>query len=466
MNWVSAIVRWIAKLFEGKEPTCLPVPTHPTPPTVSQPVVVDSDPSPAPDPPPEPPVVAVTHDLPVLGVQHQSRFFHTPDGAVVDYRESTAMGLYRLWLDDDRTRVDALLSYFKRRKINAIRPLFNLTSDYWMNLHRQNSHVDDGDYWWGQLVPFINHVASFGIYTRCCLFGGIERFVGHQLDWARRPDVVSDHPDVIAKMHAYTEQFVGTTRDLPSVLYEVANEPSQIGFGYDSSVVRQLGERIKTLAPHRVMNFGAACDEDNLYYCTAPADIFDEHLRRMDDWDYLASCKRLIEQYGVDQKQMPFISGEWMNLGNVTRPGRSNADGTPSTATALCSSAMLRLKRAIPAFHAHCLLMCDVPDPATDAALVAWSTGLDLIPMMFPGSGCNGHWTHCSPFDQDIFPSHDSQHDTWDGPIRIFGLNGADGYLGVSIREPAGHNLIADRRPIETVHLEQWGKWQTRIIRA
>lgn len=466
MNWLSAILKWIASLFGGKESTYLPVPTEPTPSTDSQPVVVDSDPSSAPDPPSDPPVVAVTNDLPVLSVKHQSRFFHRPDGGVVDYREATAMGLYRLWLDDDRTRVDALLSYFQSRKINAIRPLFNLTSDYWIERNRHNSHIDDGDHFWNQLVPFINHCASFGIYTRCCLFGGIERFVGHQLDWARRPDVVSDAPDVITKMHTYVDQFVGTTKDVPSVLYEVANEPAQIGFGSNSMVVRHLGEQIKDLAPDRVMNFGAATDEDSLFYCEIPADFLDEHLRRMEDWDYMASCKRLIEQHGLDQQSMPFISGEFMNLGNVTRPGRSDADGTPSTATALCSAAMLRLKRAIPAFHATCLLPCDVPDATTDAALVAWSTALDLIPMTFPGDGCNGHWSHCSPFDADIFPPTEEETDAWPGPVRIFGLNGGDGYFGVSIREPAGYHLVGERRQIETLHVEQWGEWQSRIIRA
>ena len=473
MTRVLAILRWLVSVLGGKGAASLPVTTDPSPSTDSCPVVavpdppVPLDPTPTPEPPPDPPVVAVRHDLPVLCVQHHSPFFHTPDGAVVDYRESTAMGLYRLWLDDDRTRVDALLSYFKRRKINAIRPLFNLTSTYWMDKGRQNSHVDDGDHFWGQLVGFINHCASFGIYTRCCLFGGIERFVGRELDWTRRPDVVSRHPDVIAKMHAYTEQFVGTTRDLPSVLYEVANEPSQIGFGYDSDVVKALGKRIKTLAPNRLMNFGAACDEDNTFYCDQPADFFDEHLRRMRDWDYLASCKRLIEHTAVDyaKDRMPFVSGEWMNLGNITRAGGRLADGTPSTATAFCSAAMLRLKRSIPTFHAHGLLSCDVPDGATDEALVAWSRALDLIPMTFPGRGINGHWTQ-SPFDKDIFPRTYEGTDAWYGPVRIFGLDGHEGYIGVSIREPKDYNLVGDKRPIQTLHLEQWGEWQSRIMKA
>lgn len=404
--------------------------------------------------------------LQVLSVKPGSRFFHHPDGAVVDYREATAMGIYRLWLDGDFAKVDALLAYFRSRKVNAIRPLFNLGGPYWEEMGRSNSHVDQGDHFWDQLVPFVNHASSYGIYTRLCLFGGVEQFVGHELDWVNRPDVVSDNPDAIAKMHAYVEQFVGTTRDLPSVLYEVANEPAQIGFGDDSAVVMALGERVKDLAPDRLMNFGAATDEDSLYYAQGPADFLDEHLRRVESWDYQASVKRLIEHPAVDQHTMPFVSGEWMNLGNIVRPGHADADGTPSTATAFATAAMLRVKRCIPTFHAECLLAASVPDAETDRALVAWSKALDLIPVEFPGTGCNGHWS-CSPFSDDIFPPTEEATNDWDGPIRIYGLSGPEGYLGLSIREPVGYDLVGENgRVIETLHLEQWGDWQCRIVKA
>lgn len=468
--WIRTILYWILSIFGGKGSTRPQVSRGPTLATDSLPVVVEPNPPSIPDP--EPPIVhtpdipSVTTriDLPLLSVRQGSRFFYAANGSIFDYREATAMGLYRLWLDDERTKVDSLLSYFKSRKINAIRPLFNLHGSYWIDKHRHNSHVDDGDHFWGQLVPFINHIASFGIYTRCCLFGGVERFVGHELDWVHRPDVISNNHDAIAKMHQYVHQFVGTTRDLTSVLYEVANEPAQIGFGDNSRVIVELGQLAKELAPNRIMNFGAATDEDSLFYCASPADFLDEHLRRIEDWDYMASCKRLIEHPGIDQQTMPFLSGEFMNLGSVITPGGSLADGTPSTATAFCSAAMLRLKRCIPSFHAHSLLSCDVPNSVTDAAVVAWSKALDLIPITFPGNGCNGHWD-CSPFRADIFPPTEEATDAWDGPMRIFGLDGGDGYLGVTIREPAGYDLRANRS-IETLHLERWGEWQSRIIRA
>lgn len=405
------------------------------------------------DPDPPDPVDSVS--LSPLSIQPHSRFLYTSDNKIFDYRESTAMGIYRLWLDGEIDKIDGLFSYFKSRKINAIRPLFNLNSDYWRDMGRSNSHLE-GDVFWGQLVPFIKYAESYGLYTRLCLFGGVEAFVGHELDWRRRPDVVSGNRSVIDKMHVYLDQFVGTTRDLP-VLYEIANEPSHIGFGTDSEVILDLGQHCKSLAPDRLMNFGAATNEDSLFYCKNPADFFDEHLPRKGEYDYQISIKRLIEQPCTDQKQMPFISGEWMNLG-------SNGQ-TDSTATAFASTAMLRVKRAIPSFHAHCLLKCDVPDLTTDACLMAWNLGLDLIPIDFPGQGINGHWS-VSPFDKSIFPPSEEETDSHQGPMRIYGLDGPAGYIGISIREPAGYDLRGDERPIETIHLERWGDWQTRIVKA
>ena len=490
MSWFSDAVGAWTTAFGKRRSVNLPVP-EPTPLAASQPVVSGSPlsnsdcptckqpwappdicptcqqawpttPEPAPPPRPTPPT---PQSLAVLSVPDGSRLLRTPDGAAFDYREATAMGLYRIWLDDDRAQVDAILSYFRDRKINAIRPLFNLTSDYWVNMGRDNTHLI-GDRWWGQLVPFINHVSSYGIYTRCCLFGGVEAFVGHQLDWVGRPDVITGNTSAISKMHAYTDQFIGTTCELPSVLYEIANEPAQLGFGGNSEVVIGLGRYVKDLAPDRVMNFGAATDEDDLFYCQRPADFLDEHLRRIEDWDYQASVKRLIEHPGLDQSTMAFCSGEWMNLGDLAQPNGGIADGTPSTATAFASAAMLRLKRAIPSFHAECLLSPTVPDAQTDQTVLAWSKALDLIPVEFPGRGVNGHWAE-SPFDASIFPPTEDATDDWDGPVRIFGLSGSDGYLGISLREPRGYHLVGkDGRDIETLHLEQWGDWQCRIVRA
>jgi hypothetical protein len=369
---------------------------------------------------------------------------------VFDYREATAMGIYRLWLDSKTEKVDALLRYFQSHHITAIRPLFNLGGSFWEGRGRQNRYTESG--WFDQLVPFVRQCATFGIYVRCCLFGGVEAF-GAQPEWRRRPDVVSMHPDVIRRMHAYLEQCVETLGGEKNVLFEIANEPGQIGFGADSRVILELGQHCKDVAPDRLMNFGAATDEDSSFYRWPPSDFLDEHLVRAERWDYFASIKRIWEHHAVDVDG-PMMSGEWLNFGE---------DGeTSSTATAFAAAAMMRIKRIIPAFHARALLDASVPGPETTACLRAWTRGLDRVPMQFVGSLCGGHWS-CSPVSSDEFPATEDGEDDHDGPVRVAGRRGADGYIGISLREPAGHEL---RGAFETVDLDHYGDWQARLISA
>ena len=402
--------------------------------------------------------------LPTLGRLHTeagSRWFHALDGVPFDYREITAMGLMRLAIDRRWDEVEEFFEYCKQRRVTAIRPLLNLGSDLWTNKQRANWFTE-GDTFWRALVPLAEKAAHYGLYTRYCLFGGVEPFVGHQLDWHRRPDVITKNTTAITLMHTYLEQAVGTLRDVPSVLFEIANEPKEIGFGRESNVILELGEHCADLAPDSMMNFGCANDEDSLWYLRSPATFLDEHLRRMPADDFHLSVKRIIESPQVDQNVMPFMSGEWMNLGK--------GGGTESTATAFATAAMLRLKHCIPSFHANCLLEPTIPDPATDACLQAWTQALDMIPITVDGAPTNGHWKD-SPFHErrdEVFPQSDAAMPNHQGPLRIWGRVRRDGsYIGLSIREPAGYDLIPDDgRTIETLHLERWGDWQSRLLMA
>ena len=400
--------------------------------------------------------------LPVLTTRPGSRYFHAADtGAIVDYREATAMGIFRIWLDSPGA-LDPLMDWYVDHGVTAIRVLCNLDSEYWRSRHRPNSYRE-GDRYFGQLVPFSEYAAAHGLYVRWCLFGGVEPF-GAVPRWDTRPDVVSDHPEVVSAMHGFTTQAVETLRACPNVLFEVANEPSQIGFGYDSRVIVELGDHVHELAPDRLMNYGAPCDEDNIFYMGGKAQFFDEHLRRMREADYLMSVKRLIEHTQVDRDDMPIVSGEWMNLGHQSARDSRALDGTASTATAMATGAMCRLKKVIPSFHAAPLLFGDMSDPATSACASAWGRALDLIRIDIGGRGCNGHWD-CSPVARECFPDSEDVADH-PGPVRVFGRTGGrEGYIGVSIREPSGYDLPV-KRPIQTLALERWGRWQTRIFKA
>ena len=445
LAWLRWICRWTAAPQPVEPPPVTPPPVEPPvePPPVEPPVV------PLPEPPARPALQA-------LQTRPGSRWLHTADGVPCDYRESTVGGIYRLWLDGRVDEIDALLDWLTARGITAIRPWLCLDSEFWRSHERTTTFVGAGDRWFEELVPFVRHVAErHGCYSRICLIAGVEPF-GAVQDWERRPDVVTGRVDVIRRMHAYVDRVVTEIRDEPCLI-EIANEPAQIGFGPDSGVVLELGQHAHDLAPARLMNFGAATDESSTFYAQAPADWLDEHLQRVDDWDAFGAVKRIWEHPAIDVEGMPVISGEWMNLGT---------DGQESTALAFGAAALLRIKRVIPAFHAHALLWPDVPDTATAASLEAWSRGCDLVPMDWPGVGCNGHWS-CSPVAPEAFPESEDATDAHDGPIRVYGRVGERGYLGISLREPAGYSLPArEGRTFETVHVERWGGWQARMIRA
>ena len=436
---------------------------------VDVPPSLDADPAPSPAP--------TTHDTqapPRLVTHMGSPYLHRADtGSPYDYREATAMSIYRQFLDGRRDEVHALFSYFAANGINAIRPLFNLASHYWLSRGLGNSHLE-GDRFWGQLHPFCHMASNYGLSVRCCLLGGVEAFIGHQL--VGRPDAISGNPAAREKIMAYVDQFVGTVRSFPerNVLIELANEPSQIGLGYSSTfLANEVLPHVVEMAPNMVVNIGAACDENNTDYCVDPASLFDEHLRRMPEADYLMSVKRLIEHTSVDYAmgKMPMISGEWMNLGDVEKHDEAGtADGTPSTATAFATAVMCRLKGVIPSFHNHGLLWGTVPNEITHAAVEAWQRGLDLLPVdvYSSGSRCNGHWPQ-SPFHnqkETIFPQTEESTPSHQGPVRIYGIVQDGGhFVGLSLREPAGYHLEGDR-PIETLHLERWGDWQCRLVRT
>ena len=97
--------------------------------------------------------------LPVLTTRPGSRYFHAADtGAIVDYREATAMGIFRIWLDSPGA-LDPLMDWYVDHGVTAIRVLCNLDSEYWRSRHRPNSYRE-GDRYFGQLVPFSEYAAA------------------------------------------------------------------------------------------------------------------------------------------------------------------------------------------------------------------------------------------------------------------------------------------------------------------
>ena len=398
-----------------------------------------------------------------LRVVPGSRWFHHQSftkvagsqivAAPFDYREATAMGLYRLWLDGDMRSVDEFVGYLGDERFNAARILLNLDSDLWRERGRQNSYRE-GARWFDQLVPFTRYMGSRGFYARICVVGGVRPF-GVEPEWRRRPDVVSASPQAQRRMVDHARTVAGLLRDEENVSFEVANEAHQIGFGEQHPVILEIGGAIREAAPNALLNLTQDGDEDATYWARSPADFLDEHFSRRDEWDGFASIKRIWEHFQVDIKNMPVVSGEWMNFGL--------GGMTSSTATAFCCGAALRIKQVIPAFHAASFVWVNrLPSDETTACVRAWHLGCDMVPMDFGGQKCNGNWD-CSPVDADEFPPSEASQDGFDGPIRVHGRRNGDRYIGVSLREPAGHELQGN---FKTDHLEQWGDWQSRLLTA
>jgi hypothetical protein len=398
---------------------------------------------PLPMPPPQ-------QGVPRLRVSPGKRLLQTDAGAW-DGREATFMAGYSLWLQGRQDEMDVAIERLKRHgKITSVRSLLNLGSEFWESRGLANSFAEPAFY--PSLVPFAEWLASHGLYWHVCLFGGVES-CGAEPDWVRRGDVVTGHPDVIQRMHAYLDQAVGTLREQPNVFFQIANEPNQIGFGRNSQVVVELGQHAKELVAGDVPLDLGAQDEDQWDFAAPPANAFAYHLSRKPEWDHFASVKRLIHG-DADAWSRPVYDDEPFNMGY---------EKERSTATAFCLGAMNRLKHvAIATFHARELLWCQLEHPDTVACLKAWSRGLDAIPLGVPGLGCNGHW-ECSPVADGSFPPTEDASDDWDGPVRVYGRRDGDRWIGVSIREPQDYTMRWKGETPHVVDSETFREWKAAV---
>jgi hypothetical protein len=395
-----------------------------------------------------------------LSVRPGYRFLCDDTGQPVDIREATLFSAYRLWLDGRQAELQATLDTLKREGgINSVRVLLSLGGDFW------EGHGTDPKEpgFFGNLVPFARFLAGNGFYWHLCMFGSVEHFGA--VPNAHRGDVVTDHPSVVQRMHQYVNQVTDTLDGEPNCVFQIANEPAQIGFGTDSTVILDLGteaRRILSLSgwDDAPLDLGAQGEGEHFYH-QAPASAFAYHLLRDQRDDHFWSLKRLIG--GDADVSGPVYDEEAMNLGDLSRlDGRTDlADGTESTATAFALAVCSRLKRvAIAAFHSHEGLWSRCDRPKTIASLRAWRRGLDLVPLGGGGAQWNGGHAGTMLSDPEAtFPPGSTDQDLT-GPLRVFGLD----EWGISLREPKGYDLKINEN-VESVHIERWGQWQARLLR-
>jgi hypothetical protein len=378
------------------------------------------------------------------------------DAGLFDYRELSAFGAYARYLQGRHDQLSQLASVSRVHKVTSWRVILTLSGDFWQNIGTPCGPSIAGFY--DHLVPFTRWCASQGLYVRYCLIGGIEEFGGNPVD--RRDDF---RAPVRERAYAYLRRVVTTLAGEPNVLWNVANEWNQIGLRDSFDHVVEMGRIVKSIAPQHILNLSETNGPiaDDPMWVREPADFVDAHLDRRIGMAGFEWVKRSSESGVVDNGKMPFLSGEPINFGTPA-PGRPD-DCERSPAVAFCYGATSRVKRYLTNFHYHGGLTADVPDGDTQACLDGWRRGLDAIPMGFPGGWCNGHHG-CSPWEIDNFPTSDSV-DGHRGPVRIFGLSGSDGYIGVSVREVSGHRPRA-RRDVQEVDRIEHGGFASAVYRA
>jgi hypothetical protein len=386
------------------------------------------------------------------------RFFTADGSTPFDYREISAFALYRRWLNGEN--LDAYCAYLRRFKVNVVRVILTLSGGWWEARGTNCGPSIPGFY--ERLPAFTTYLAQQGFYVRYCLIGGLEEFGVH-------PPSRGSHytGDCHRRILGYVERVVSSLASAPNVLWEVMNEFNQIGASNAEDEIVEIARLIKSIAPHLLnlsnMN-GPTADETA--FVRAPADFVDSHLDRRSGIAGFEWVKRSSESPVVDQDDMVFISGEAKNFGTPAPGRRDGDDNERSTAVAFAYGATSRCKKYYTNFHYEDGLDAKLPNAETEACLAAWMRGLDAIPIGFNGGWCNGHHG-CSPFRSDIYPGHHDNEDTWRGPIRIFGLSGGDGYIGVSIREPAhGYEPpLKGGRSVREIARETYGDWCS-VVRA
>lgn len=387
-----------------------------------------------------------------------NRFFTADGHTPFDYREISGFALYRRWLNGES--LEEYCAYLRRFKITSARVILTLSGSFWVGRGTNCGPSVPGFY--ERLRAFTQYLASQGLYVRYCLVGGLEEF------GVNPPNRGSHYTrECHRRILAYVERVVTDLRHEPNVLWEVMNEFNQIGASNAEAEIADIAWLIKSIAPHLVnlsnMN-GPTADEPA--FVRTPADFVDSHLERRRGIAGFEWVKRSSESPVVDQDDMPFLSGEPINFGTPA-PGRPEGhDNERSTAVAFAAGATSRCKQYYTTFHYEDGLDAKPPNAETEPCLAAWMRGLDAIPIGFNGRWCNGHHA-CSPFRSDIYPGHHDSEDRWRGPIRIFGLSGGDGYIGVSIREPA-HNYeppLKSGRNVREIARETYGDWCS-VVRA
>jgi len=391
------------------------------------------------------------------------RFFcRTDTGAVTDYREASAFALYSRWLKGESDAVTQFARGMRAEGVTSLRVLLTLGGSFWDDA---GFHLgpDLGERFYDGLGPFVDALGREGMYVRLTFIGALEPLGGTVPDRG-------DHytPAVHARARVFVARVVELTSTRPHVLFEIANEWDHIGMANSADRIVELGQLVKALAPESLLNLTntSAGFGGHSTWAREPADFVDSHLARDTNLDGFAWLLDVGALPVVSQERMPYLSGEPINFGSSGVGG--GADHERSTAVACAYGAVSRIAQFYTTFHYDDGLWAKLPDETTMATLSAWRRCLDAVPFEMVGPGtraCDGT-AECSPWTAEALPASTVAEPGYPGPLRVVGRVGPAGYIGVSLREPAGRRhegLVKPGRVVDEVLRVEHDGWATVI---
>ena len=379
------------------------------------------------DPPVEPPVVP----LPALRVESNARWFAT-DAGRFDWREVSAFSLLSRLLAGEDAQVRAYLREVKGLGFTVVRVILTLDGDYWTRSPlggRSFRSAPDMPGYWIAVDRLVELTQREGLYLRVVFFGAVEPFGGTW--YPDRRDVWSG--DVRARGEAFALEAATRLADASNVVFELANEPGQIGMRDSFDDLIALGRAVKARAPGRLLGGGAADgpNDQDVRMAVEPFDYVDAHVERLMGMGGFEWVKRTGEYAPIDQehvaKRMPFISGEPVNFGEARADGRTG-DVERSAAVAFAYGAVSRARQYNATYHYDGGLWTTSPAAITKTSIGCFMAALDAYPMT-TDSKWRGHWNvdQGNYWRRDVWPGSDDDRVVMEhvtrgrGPWRAFG---------------------------------------------
>lgn len=390
-----------------------------------------------PEMPPAPAPIALSR----LRVEDNRRWFAN-DAGRFDYREISAFSLLSRVLAGEDDYVRAWLTMARGSGCTVARVIITLDGDYWTRSPlggRSFRCAPDMPGYWAALDRLGDIAGQVGIYLRLVFLGAVEPFGGV---WhPDRRDVW--HGNVREKGEAFAVEVAQRCASWPHAIYELCNEPAQIGMRESFDELIRLGAKVKAVAPDTLLGGGSVdgANDQDVRFAVAPFDYVDAHIDRRMGVRGFEWVKRSGEYAPIDQehvgKRMPFISGEPVNFGEWRVDGR-NGDVERSPSVAFAYGAVSRARQYNTNVHFDGGLWTTVPQPATVECIRAYHQALDAFPMR-TGTRWRGHWQPQSYFrqvwpDSDDVRSVESHVASGRGPWRVFGAD----EVAVAFPEPEG----------------------------